>query len=138
MNGLGYPEAHLWVTRITAFLPTHFSSTFGGLDWERHEKGLWLEPRVDVVNVRPLLLPRAPRFVDGGGQVIVPPPEPQPLAITGVFADLQRELGLIAAPEEVDTTPIGPDRFPPRVDSPLAREHAALNDVSQGWLEATR
>ena len=57
-----------------------------------------------------------------------PPPKPVGAGSANVLDVLKRHFGIFADKPEPATSPIGPDRFPMVVDSPLEQEH--------GWISA--
>ncbi len=57
-----------------------------------------------------------------------PPPKPVGAGSANVLDALKRHFGIFADKPEPATSPIGPDRFPMVVDSPLEQEH--------GWISA--
>ncbi len=69
-----------------------------------------------------------------------PPPTPgpaEPAGNAGVLVDLKRRMSVLSknTPAEVETTPLEPDRYPLRADSPLVVEHGVLSEWFNACIE---
>jgi hypothetical protein len=88
-------------------------------------EGTWVDKKL-VARVAKLRDACAP-----GVSVPTPPPRhaPAPLAPPNVLTEAKRRAGILRADVDGATNPEGADRFPLRLDSPLAAEHCALSAV---------